>query len=672
MKPDNQPPRRGMMGGGGGGARGMMGAPGAKPKHMKKTLLTIADYLKQYRLKLIVIIIFAITSTIFTIISPSLLGDMTNDVVDGYVAGQAYDRITDNLPKGVTLPPGTTGKTILERMPASAKKQIPIAQQKTLESIDFSKGRPGIDFTAIMVIALWLVGLYVLSALFSYSQSWMMTTITQDLVYQFRRDISQKINRVPLGYFDHHPYGEVISRVTNDIDTIGQSLNQSATQIITSVVTIIGILTMMLTISWQLTIVAIFVLPLSLIVIASIVKRSQRYFVGQQDRLGRLDGHIEEMFSGHAVMRAYNGEKRSIAEFTKTNHQLFENGWKAQFMSGLMMPIMQFIGNIGFVGVAAIGGWLAINGRISIGGIQAFIQYMNRFTQPITQTAGVANVMQVTAAAAERVFDFLDEPEELPELDTIKLPKKIKGAVTFKDVDFSYVKGSPIIKDFSAIVRPGQNVAIVGPTGAGKTTIVNLLMRFYDIDSGKITIDGTDSRLVARSDVRQLFGMVLQDTWLINGTISENIAYGKPEASPDEIVAAAKAAHADHFILTLPNGYKTVLSEEADNISAGEKQLLTIARAILADAPMLILDEATSSVDTRTEALIQKATEELTHGRTSFVIAHRLSTIRNADLILVMRSGNIVEQGTHDELVKKNGFYNKLYSSQFGDADQLS
>jgi ATP-binding cassette subfamily B multidrug efflux pump len=425
-------------------------------------------------------------------------------------------------------------------------------------------------------------------------------------------------------------------------------------------------------ISWQMTLVAIVVLPLSLGIISLIVKQSQRYFVQQQNSLGALDGHVEEMLSGHIVMRTYNGEKQSISAFSKTNQQLFKSGWKAQFMSGLMMPIMQFISNLGFVGVAVLGGWLAINGRVSIGDIQAFIQYMNQFTQPIMQTANVANVMQVTVAAAERVFDFLEEPEETPDTITAQLPAHIQGAVLFDDVNFSYTPETPVIKHFSATIKAGQNVAIVGPTGAGKTTIVNLLMRFYDVEKGTISIDGINAQSLARADVRKLFGMVLQDTWLFNGTIADNIAYGKPDATKEDVISAAEAAHADHFIRTLPHGYDTVLGEETNNISAGEKQLLTIARAMLADAPMLILDEATSSVDTRTEALIQQAMERLTQGRTSFVIAHRLSTIRNADMILVMQAGNIIEQGTHEELIKKNGFYNSLYSSQFANADEKS
>ena len=670
MKPNTPAPQPNF---GRGGASRMMGVPGAKPKHFKKTLGVLAGYLRPHRIRLLLVIIFAVSSTVFMVISPRILGNVTNKVVDGFTAGQAYDKVVASLPKGASIPKGTTGQSLLTHLPATEKAKIPSAQQKSLASIDFSKGRPKTDYHGIMVLGLWLIGLYLLSSLFSYAQGWIMTSVTQSLVYRLRQAISLKIAHLPLGYFDKHPYGEVISRVTNDIDTIGQSLNQSATQIITSIVTIIGILIMMFTISWQLTLLALIILPVSLGFITLVVKRSQRYFIGQQNSLGELDGHVEEMFSGHIVMRTYNGEKQSISRFNRSNQALFKNGWKAQFMSGLMMPIMQFISNLGFVGVAVVGGWLAINGRISIGNIQAFIQYMSQFTQPITQTANVANVMQVTVAAAERVFEFLDEPDEQPDSTTIaKLPEHIQGAVSFRDVNFSYTAGTPIIQHFSAEVAPGQNVAIVGPTGAGKTTIVNLLMRFYDIDSGSIQIDGIDTKNLARADTRKLFGMVLQDTWLFNGSIADNIAYGKQDATRQQIVAAAKAAHADHFIRTLSEGYDTILGEETDNISAGEKQLLTIARAILANAPMIILDEATSSVDTRTEALIQSAMERLAKNRTSFVIAHRLSTIRNADLILVMKSGNIIEQGTHTQLIAAGGFYSSLYHSQFGDADQLS
>ncbi len=659
---------RGPMGGGRGPGMGIA-APGAKPKHARKTLKTIWSYLRTHHWRLFLSIVFAVASTVFAIIGPRMLGDMTNKVVDGYVAGQAYDKVMSGLPKGTKLPAGTTGATIINKMPDSIKSKIPSAQIDALKNVDFSKGRPAIDFGAITTLGLWLIGLYVLSSAFMYVQGWIMTSITQSVVYRLRRDISEKINRLPLSYFDKTPYGEIISRVTNDVDTIGQTLNQSATQLITSIVTIIGILVMMLTISWQLTLIALLVLPLSMGVISVIVKQSQRYFMGQQNTLGKLDGHVEEMFSGHAVMRAYNGEAASIRHFSGNNEELYHNGWKAQFTSGLMMPIMQFIGNLGFVGVAVVGGNLAVGGTLKIGDIQAFIQYMNQFTQPITQTANVANVLQTTIAAAERVFDFIEEPDEPVTAVTAELPSDIHGAVSFSNVQFSYNKGKPTIHDLTSTITPGQQVAIVGPTGAGKTTIINLLMRFYDIDKGTIAVDGIDTGELSRADVRRLFGMVLQDTWLFNGSIADNISYGKPDATREEIVEAAKAAHADHFIRTLPDGYDTVLGEETDNISTGEKQLLTIARAMLADAPMLILDEATSSVDTRTEALIQQAMKRLTIGRTSFVIAHRLSTIRGADLILVMQNGNIIEQGTHDQLVAAGGFYAGLWGSQFADAD---
>jgi ATP-binding cassette subfamily B protein len=533
----------------------------------------------------------------------------------------------------------------------------------------FVSGR-GINFGNVAGIGYWLIGLYVVSASFMYIQSWIMTTISQKITYKFRRDISEKIARLPLRYFDRHENGDIVSRVTNDVETISQNLNQSMTQIVTSVITIVGILFMMISISWQMTLVALLILPISIGLITLIVKLSQRYFVRQQAALGEIDGHIDEMFSNHAIVKSYNGEQRAIDTFNKINTKLYVSGWRSQFLSGLMFPIMQFISNLGYVGVAIVGGWLAINGKLSIGDIQAFIQYMSQFTQPISQTANIANVFQATAAAAERIFEFLDEKEEEPDVALNSLmPKAVKGEVVFSDVNFSYNKNEPIIKHFSAHVKPKQNVAIVGPTGAGKTTIVNLLMRFYDIDSGKIMIDGVDINTMSRLDVRKLFGMVLQDTWLFQGTIAENIAYGRPDASHAEIVTAAKAAHIDHLIGTLPKGYETVISETADSISAGEKQLLTIARAILADSPMLILDEATSSVDTRTELLIQSAMDKLSHGRTSFVIAHRLSTIRNADLILVMRDGNIVEQGNHDDLLKKNGYYAELYNSQFNPTD---
>jgi ATP-binding cassette subfamily B protein len=604
-------PARPMMGFRGG--HGGMGAGvSEKPKHFKKTMITVLGYLRPYWLYMSFVGFCAVVSTIFAIASPKVLGNMTDEIIKGLMSGR------------------------------------------------------GINFGNVAVIGYWLIGLYVISASFSYIQSWIMTTISQKITYKFRRDISEKIAKLPLKYFDQHENGDVVSRVTNDVETISQNLNQSMTQIITSVIMIIGILAMMISISWQMTLLAIMVLPISMFLITFIVKKSQGYYTKQQAALGEIDGHIDEIFSNHAIVKTYNGEQRAINKFNTINTKLYKTGWMSQFLSGMMFPIMQFIGNIGYVGVAITGGWLAINGKISIGDIQAFIQYMNQFTQPIAQTANIANVMQVTAAAAERVFDFLDEKEEEPEDSKESMEaESVRGEVAFDNVNFGYIKGKPIIKHFSAHIKPKQNIAIVGPTGAGKTTIVNLLMRFYDIDSGSIKIDGIDVSKINRHDVRKLFGMVLQDTWLFQGTIAENIAYGRPGASHEEIVTAAKAAHVDHLINTLPQGYKTIISETADSISAGEKQLLTIARAILADAPMLILDEATSSVDTRTELLIQSAMDKLSHGRTSFVIAHRLSTIRNADVILVMRDGNIIEQGTHKDLLNQNGYYAELYNSQF-------
>jgi ATP-binding cassette subfamily B protein len=492
-----------------------------------------------------------------------------------------------------------------------------------------------------------------------------MTDASQKITYKLRRDISEKINRLPLAYFDKRTFGEILSRVTNDVDTVSQTLNQSLTQIVTSVTMIIGILIMMFTISWELTLVSIILVPLSFILIGLIIKKSQHFFKEQQDSLGEINGHIEEMYAGHNVMRVFNGEQRSIQKFEKINKKLYRSAWMSQFLSGLMMPIMTFVGNLGFVGVSVLGGWLAIQGKLQIGDIQAFIQYVNQFNQPIVQSANIANVMQSTAAAAERVFEFLEEKEEKAENDKKAVLEHSTGAVNFENVVFGYDPDKIIIKGFNANIKSGQKIAIVGPTGAGKTTMVNLLMHFYDVNKGAIKIDGVDTHDMKRADVRKLFGMVLQDTWLFNGTIRENIAYGKPGATEEEIVAAARAAHADHFIHALPQGYDLKLNEEADNISQGEKQLLTIARAMLAKTPMLILDEATSSVDTRTELLIQKAMENLMKGKTSFVIAHRLSTIRDADLILVMNHGNIVEQGTHKELLAQNGFYASLYNSQF-------
>jgi ATP-binding cassette subfamily B protein len=584
-----------------------------KPKNFLSTIKKLISYIKPFWVSILFVFIFAIASTIFAIVSPKILGNMTNQIVSDTVI------------------------------------------MKT-----------SIDFVKLEIFVIELLFLYIFSAIFSYIQGWIMTGVSQKITYRFRRDISEKINRLPLVYFDKRTFGEVLSRVTNDVDTISQTLNQSLTQMVTSITMIIGILIMMLSISWQMTLVSLILIPLSFILIGIIIKKSQHYFKEQQDSLGEINGHIEEMYAGHNVMRVFNGEKESIEKFQKINTKLFSSAWKSQFLSGLMMPIMIFVGNLGFVGVSVLGGWLAINGKIRIGDIQAFIQYVSQFNQPIIQTANIANVLQSTAASAERVFEFLEEKEEDAECDKKNMVSVIKGEVEFDNVVFGYDKNKVIIKNFNAVIKSGQRVAIVGPTGAGKTTIVNLLMRFYDVDQGVIKIDGIDTRKMKRSDVRKLFGMVLQDTWLFNGTIRENITYSKPNATDEEIKNASKTAHADHFIHALPQGYDLELNEESNNISQGEKQLLTIARAMLSKTPMLILDEATSSVDTRTELLIQKAMDNLMKNKTSFVIAHRLSTIRNADLILVMDKGSIVEQGNHEELLAKNGFYTSLYNSQFG------
>lgn len=642
---------------------GMIGLA-EKPKNFKETMRKLIRYLKPFQSAIIIVLFLAIISTVFSVASPRILGNTTNQVVSDYVAEKAYDQITTNLPKGYVIPTGTTGNDFLKKMPAEARAKIPANVADKIKTLDLSH-RPTIDFNKVEYYAFILIALYLLASLLTYIQGWIMTNISQKISYKLRRDISEKINRLPLAYFDGRTYGDVLSRVTNDVDTVSQTLNQSLAQALSSVVMIIGFLGMMLWINWILTLVSIILLPLSILAISFIIKRSQKLFKDQQDSLGAINGHIEEMYAGHNVMRVFNGRDRSIAKFSKINDQLYNSSWKSQFLSGLLIPITTFIGSLNFVGVAVIGGWLAIKGRLQIGDIQAFIQYVNQFNQPVSQVAQITNVFQSTAAAAERVFEFLEEKDEMAETaEPVKLIE-IKGAVEFDNVVFGYHPDKTIIHNFNAKIEPGTKIAIVGPTGAGKTTIVNLLMRFYDVDKGTIKIDGVDIRQMHRSDLRKLFGMVLQDTWLFNGTIGQNIAYGKPGATADEIEAAAVAASANHFIHALPHGYKMELNEEADNISAGEKQLLTIARAMLAKTPMLILDEATSSVDTRTEILIQKAMENLMKGKTSFVIAHRLSTIREADLILVMRDGNIVEQGKHEELLKKNGFYSSLYNSQF-------
>ncbi|WP_017750424.1 ABC transporter ATP-binding protein [Clostridium tyrobutyricum] len=590
-------------------------AGGKKVRNFKSTMKKLISYLSDYKLSLVIVLIFAVVSTIFSIVGPKILGHATTKLFKGVMA-----KIS---------------------------------------------GTGNIDFNYIGKIILLLVVLYVISALFGYIQGWIMSGISMKVTYKFRKDISEKINRMPLGYFDRTNHGEVLSRVTNDVDTLSQTLNQSLGQIITSVTMVIGVLIMMISISWQMTLVALCVIPVSMGLITVIVKYSQKYFKQQQDYLGHLNGHVEEMYGGHIVMKAFNGEEKSVHKFNKMNGQLFGSAWKSQFLSGIMMPMINFVGNLGYVGICILGGWLAVKRTIEVGDIQAFIQYVRSFTQPISQIANISNILQQTAASAERIFEFLEEEEEIPEVSNPVKLQNVNGSVEFKNVHFGYNTDRIIINDFSASIKPGQRIAIVGPTGAGKTTIIKLLMRFYDINDGSILIDGHDIRDFTRGDLRSIFGMVLQDTWLYNGSIKENIRYGRLDATDEEVVQAAKAAHVDGFVRTLPAGYNMILNEEASNVSQGQKQLLTIARAILANPKILILDEATSSVDTRTELKIQKAMDNLMKDRTSFIIAHRLSTIRDADLILVMDHGDIVEQGNHEELLKKNGIYANLYNSQF-------
>lgn len=603
-------------GGPGGGNMMMLGE---KPKDFKATFRRLLRYLRPRRTALVGVFLAAILSTVFMIAGPKIMGTAITELFEG----------------------------------AYAKFQ----------------GVPGaaIDFTKIGQILLWLAGLYIISSLFNYLQQYLMSGIAQKTVYDLREDVNHKLERLPLKYYDGRPNGETLSRVTNDIDTIGSTLQQSVTSFITSIVTIVGILIMMLTISPLLTLISLVSLPVSIFAIRPILKRSQKYFADQQRTLGQLNGHVEEMYTGHSVVKAFGHERKAVEQFDAVNEELYEAGRKAQFISGIIMPMMMFIGNISYVLISIVGGILVTQRAISIGDIQAFITYTRQFTQPITQTANIANIVQSTVAAAERVFELLDEEEEIKEVTTHRLAQA-EGAVAFEHVDFGY-GNDLLIEDMNIDVAPGQTVAIVGPTGAGKTTMINLLMRFYELNGGTIRIDGIDTREMSREDLRTTFGMVLQDTWLFNGTIRDNLAYGKSGATEEEIIAAAKTAHADHFIRTLPDGYDTVLNEEASNISQGQKQLLTIARAVLADPPIMILDEATSSVDTRTEVFIQQAMRRLMEGRTSFVIAHRLSTIKDADLILVMNQGRVIEQGTHEELLEADGFYADLYNSQFSEKE---
>ena len=605
-----RPRRRGPMG------RGMQ--PGEKPKDLKKSVKKLMQYIAKYKIGIFVVMLFAAFSTIFNVAGPKILGKATTALSEGLM------------------------------------KKI--------------QGTGSIDFHKIGLILLIVLALYLASALFSFVQGWIMTGITQKVCYRLRREISEKINRMPMKYFESRTYGEVLSRITNDVDTLGQGLNQSITTIITSVATLIGVLVMMLSISPLMTLIALVILPISMGLIALVTRKSQKYFHAQQEYLGHINGQVEEVYGGHLVVKAFNHEKETIEEFERTNRILYNSAWKSQFLSGMMQPIMMFVGNLGYACVALTGGLLAIKNVITIGDIQAFIQYVKNFTQPIQQIAQVINMVQSMSAASERVFEFLEEEEEIQLAEQPADISKVTGEVTFDHVGFGYQPEQPIIHDFSAHVESGQKIAIVGPTGAGKTTMVKLLMRFYDVDRGSIRLNDRDIRDFNRRDLRDAFGMVLQDTWLFKGTIMENIRYGRLDATDEEVIAAAKAARAHHFIQTLPGGYQMELNEDASNVSQGQKQLLTIARAILADNKILILDEATSSVDTRTEIEIQKAMDTLMKGRTSFVIAHRLSTIRNADLILVMKDGDIIEQGDHDTLLAANGFYANLYNSQFEEA----
>lgn len=599
-----------------GGHPGQM-MPAQKAKDFKGSLKRLVGYLRPRRGTLIVIFLTAILSTVFSIASPKILGKAITKLLEGVIA--------------------------------------------------MAKGTPGagIDFTYITQILLILIGLYLFSAAFSYVQQYLMAGVAQKVVYDMREQINAKLSRLPLKYFDSRTHGEILSRATNDVDNISTTLQQSLTQLITSIVTLVGVIVMMLSISPWMTLILIVTLPLSFIVIKAVASRSQKHFMAQQASLGQLNGHVEEMYTGHKIVKAFGRERESVEDFNKINEKLYSSGWKAQFISGIIMPMMMFIGNIGYVLVCVVGGIFVTHGRITIGDVQAFIQYARQFTQPIMQTANIANIIQSTIASAERVFELLDEEEEVPEAADAAVLNNPKGAVQFEHVRFGYKEDAMLIEDMNIDVKPGQTIAIVGPTGAGKTTLINLLMRFYELNGGAITIDGVNITHLKRGNLRSIFGMVLQDTWLFNGTIMENIAYGRAGATNEEVIEAAKAAHADHFIRTLPDGYDTVLNEEASNISQGQKQLLTIARAILADPSILILDEATSSVDTRTEVYIQKAMNDLMKGRTSFVIAHRLSTIRDADLILVMNQGSVIEKGNHEELLAKGGFYADLYNSQF-------
>lgn len=644
----------------------MFGRIAEKPKDFKSTIRRLIQYLNPHRIALTFIFLLAIASTIFAITGPKILGQATDKLTEGLVGIKVYEQVMEMLPQGASLPAGTTGALLVDKMDASMISKIPNNYLDYIKTLDLSV-KPKIDFPGIGEILLFVLGLYLLSALSYYIQGFIMAGITQKIIYKLRKDVSDKLDRLPMKYFDQNTHGEILSKVTNDIDTISNTLQQSLTQIVMSVVTIVGIIVMMLTISVWLTIIAFLSLPISGLIAAKIAKLSQKQFKINQAELGKLNSHVEEMYSGHKVIKSLNREQSSIAKFEEINDKLYNAGWKSQFVSNIIMPALMFISNLSYVAVAVIGGLLTNNGMLTIGSIQAFIQYSRQFNQPITEIASIFNTLQSTAAAAERVFFLLDEQEEVAENPVPVSLVNTKGDVTFENLSFSYTPEKPLIENLNINVKAGQTVAIVGPTGAGKTTLVNLLMRFYELNQGRIMIDGEDIADMKRGELRKNFGMVLQDTWLFNGTIRENIAYGKSGATDDEICKASTVAYVDHFVRTLADGYDTVINEEASNISVGQKQLLTIARAVLADPKIMILDEATSSVDTRTEVMIQKAMLRIMEGRTSFVIAHRLSTIRNADLILVMNHGSIVEQGTHKELLAMKGFYYELHKSQFSD-----
>jgi ATP-binding cassette subfamily B protein len=626
-----------------------MGLPPTKPRDFRGSFLRLLGTLRPEAMLIAGVILLAVVSVAFTVVGPKILGDATNTIFEGAISR--------------TLPAGATQEQVIAGLRASGQDQL----ADLLSTLHLTPG-VGIDFGALGGVVVLLIGLYVVSSIFGWLQGYVMAGVTQRTVYRLRADADGKLGRLPLRYFDSHPRGDLLSRVTNDIDNIGQSLQQSLTQLITSLLTIVGVLILMLTISPLLAVISLLAVPASLVVTVLVIRRSQNLFVAQWASTGALNGHVEEMHTGHAIVKAFGRQRQAVATFDEENQRLYQASYRAQFISGIIQPAMNFISNLNYVAIAVIGGLRVAAGQLSLGDVVAFIQYSRQFTFPIIQTASIVNVLQSAVASAERVFELLDEAEEIPDSVQPAVLDRAAGAVAFEDVSFRYEPERPLIDDLDLRVQAGRTVAIVGPTGAGKTTLVNLLMRFYEIDAGRITVDGIDIRELARDDLRRQFGMVLQDTWLFHGTIRENIAYGRPDASEEDIQAAAEAAHVDHFVRTLPDGYDTVIDDDATNLSAGEKQLLTIARAFLADPPILILDEATSSVDTRTEVLIQRAMSSLMRGRTTFVIAHRLSTIRDADTILVMDRGHIVEQGDHEALLERRGFYYELYNSQFVEA----